>query len=451
MNRQSENETSNGTVVNQIPVEKERPQRRWFQFGLRTLLVMMLVFCCGLGWLSMRRSQSKQAWKRIADARELGISFNVIYRSDCWRPQKSLQEQWLEEWLWVTFPLASGSATMSFSEDPQTAVQELRKYPHLKELEFSYIDNFTDEHLACLSEFKNLTRLELCELPISGNGLAHLHGNTSLEILEVKDCENLADEAIYSIPKLPSLTRLKIENCPLTGVSLGHLATACPKLETLILNKVPLTLEGFQEIGTIHSLKSLTLEESGVTSDGLGYLSDLAQLQEISFYGAYINDLGLEHLSKHPRLENLPLQKMSITDAGMTHISILQELKTVNLEETFISDQGLQYIQSQKLESLNLNYTPITDASVSQLTRFPHLRVLKLSRTKVTDACVPELAKLPQLKFLTLDRTAITENALSHFPHYKSLKALVLPKALEGTPGANALQLNNPDLEISFL
>ena len=404
MERQSEDQISGETKERLDESVVKRPKRRWFQFSLRTLLLMMLVAMptfSGLAWQLKRRSESKQAWQRIADEEELEISFSGVHQRNCWGPKKSLREQWLEEWLWVTFPVPTG-ASLSFSEEPQAAIQILATYPDLKELDFSHL-------------------------------------------------ENLTDEAIYSIPKLPSLTQLKIENCPLTGVSLGHLATACPKLETLILNEVPLTPEGLQEIGTIHSLKSLTLDESGVTSDGLGYLNDLTQLQEISFYGAFINDLGLEHLSKHPHLENLSLQRTAITDAGMTHVSVLQELKSVNLEDTLITDQGLQQLQSQKLETLRLNYTSITDAGVSQLTRFNHLRFLRLSRTKITDACVPELAKLPQLEVLAIDKTAITDEALSSLSHHRSLKALILPQKLKGTPGVNSLQQNNPGLDISFL
>lgn len=433
----------------ETPAEKKRPRRRWFQFSLRTLLLMMLVFGCGLGWFTAKRRQAQQAWKRIEEAEKLDINLIAV---DDNRAMGGIHHEgtWLEEWLGISLPEPLISAKVNTSSNPTPELQELAKFPELTDI-WLEVDDITDEQLAPLAGMKRLTTLQIAWSPLRGSGLAYLAGNDSLEELNLFYCDNLTDEAIYSIPKLPSLTHLRINNCPLTGVSLGHLATACPKLETLILNKVPLTLEGFQEIGTIHSLKSLTLEESGVTSDGLGYLSDLAQLQEISFDGAYINDLGLEYLSKHPHLENLTLQKMSITDAGMTHLSILHELKAVNLEETLISDQGLQYIQSQKLESLSLNYTSITDVGVSQLTRFPHLRALKLSRTKVTDTCVPELAKLPQLEVLTLDKTAITEDALSRFSNYKSLKALVLPKALEGTPGANALQLNNPGLEIRFL
>ena len=32
---------------------KARPKRRWFQFSLRTLMVLMLAFACGFGWLSL--------------------------------------------------------------------------------------------------------------------------------------------------------------------------------------------------------------------------------------------------------------------------------------------------------------------------------------------------------------------------------------------------------------
>ncbi|MFO0882766.1 MAG: hypothetical protein U0894_01020 [Pirellulales bacterium] len=41
------------------------PRRRWFQFSLRTLLLAMLVFGCGLGWLANKRMKSQRAWEPI--------------------------------------------------------------------------------------------------------------------------------------------------------------------------------------------------------------------------------------------------------------------------------------------------------------------------------------------------------------------------------------------------
>jgi hypothetical protein len=39
-----------------------KPKRRWLQFSLRTMLVLMLLFGCGLGWLGreVQRASGKR-------------------------------------------------------------------------------------------------------------------------------------------------------------------------------------------------------------------------------------------------------------------------------------------------------------------------------------------------------------------------------------------------------
>lgn len=424
-------------------------RRRWFQFSLRTLLLMMLVFGCGLGWFTAKRRQAQQAWKRISDAEKVNI---VLSAADDNHTTGHIWHEgtWLEERLGIALPSPLGSAVVKTSRNPTPELQELAKFPELTDI-WLEVENLTDEQLAPFAGEKRLTTLQIGWSPLRGTGLAYLAGNDSLEDLRLLHCEYLTDEAIYSIPKLPSLTQLTIENCPLTGVSLGHLATACPNLKTLVLDDAPIKMEGLQEIGTLHSLKSLTINHVEIDNIGLSYLNDLVRLRELYCHPAEFSDVGLEHLSKHPLLENLRLSEMPITDAGMTHLSNLLELRKVDLEQTDIGDQGLQNIQSQNLESLRLNFTSITDASATQLTRFPRLQILELSGTKITDACIPVLAKLLRLEILKLDKTAITEDALLHLSRIKTLKSLTLPKKLRGTRGASALQLKNRDLEIRFL
>ena len=41
------------------PTTTPKPKRRWFQFSLRTLLVLMLVFGCGFGRLGMKVKQTR--------------------------------------------------------------------------------------------------------------------------------------------------------------------------------------------------------------------------------------------------------------------------------------------------------------------------------------------------------------------------------------------------------
>jgi hypothetical protein len=37
-----------------------KPRRRWFQFTLRTLLVLMLLVCIGMGWLGVKMQQTRK-------------------------------------------------------------------------------------------------------------------------------------------------------------------------------------------------------------------------------------------------------------------------------------------------------------------------------------------------------------------------------------------------------
>jgi len=53
------------------PVETKR-KRRWFQCSLRTLLVLMLVFACGFGWLAYQIKRAREQWQAVAAIEKLG-------------------------------------------------------------------------------------------------------------------------------------------------------------------------------------------------------------------------------------------------------------------------------------------------------------------------------------------------------------------------------------------
>jgi hypothetical protein len=48
-------------VMAAAPTEAPRPRRRWLQFSLRTLLVVMLVAALGMAWVARQR---QLAWQR---------------------------------------------------------------------------------------------------------------------------------------------------------------------------------------------------------------------------------------------------------------------------------------------------------------------------------------------------------------------------------------------------
>jgi hypothetical protein len=49
-----------------------KPRRRWLQFSLRTLLVLMLVLGCGLGWLAYKIKAAREQRAAVDAIHKMG-------------------------------------------------------------------------------------------------------------------------------------------------------------------------------------------------------------------------------------------------------------------------------------------------------------------------------------------------------------------------------------------
>src|SRR5262245_12117282 len=59
------------------PAVSEKPKRRWLQFSLRTMLVVMTLASVGLGWLAYERNEVRKRQEAIAAIENhLSVSFN---------------------------------------------------------------------------------------------------------------------------------------------------------------------------------------------------------------------------------------------------------------------------------------------------------------------------------------------------------------------------------------
>ncbi len=56
------------------PPTTPKPRRRWLQFSLRTLMVLMLVFGCGFGWAGVKLKQAREQRGAVKAIRKLGGS-----------------------------------------------------------------------------------------------------------------------------------------------------------------------------------------------------------------------------------------------------------------------------------------------------------------------------------------------------------------------------------------
>ena len=85
------------------------------------------------------------------------------------------------------------------------------------------------------------------------------------------------------------------------------------------------------------------------------------------------------------RIRSLNLAHTRITDAGLEHLKGLSSLNGLNLYNTQVTDAGLEHLKGlTSLDRLYLNNTQVTDAGLEHLKGLSSLRGLDLDNTQVT-------------------------------------------------------------------
>lgn len=103
------------------------------------------------------------------------------------------------------------------------------------------------------------------------------------------------------------------------------------------------------------------------------------------------------------------------SDAGLAPLApIADKITSLDLARTKVTDAGLKSVGAMKnLVELHLENTGITDAGLDALKPLAGLEYLNLYGTKVTDAGAAKLSSLAKLKSLYLWQTAVTKNGVA--------------------------------------
>ncbi len=113
------------------------------------------------------------------------------------------------------------------------------------------------------------------------------------------------------------------------------------------------------------------------------------------------NDAGLGALAPMAdKITSVDLARTKVTDAGLAAVAAMKNLTELHLENTGITDAGLDHLQGlAALEYLNLYNTKVTDAGAAKLAGLGKLKSVYLWQTGVTKAGVAQLkGKLPNLQ-----------------------------------------------------
>jgi hypothetical protein len=148
-----------------------------------------------------------------------------------------------------------------------------------------------------------------------------------------------------------------------------------------------------------------------------------------------------------PSLTDLWLTGAPVTDESLTHLSKLSGLKELHLAETSVGDAGVAKLAGLSvLRYLDLSGAKLTDAALKSLARNnPSVEILELRATSITRTGLAHLADLPKLVLLDVSNCRlIDDDAIQILASARSLGLIRLGDAKVTRAGAMRLSAAMP-------
>jgi hypothetical protein len=175
----------------------------------------------------------------------------------------------------------------------------------------------TDPAMKHLGTLKNLEKMNLHALGVSGAGLKHLANLTGLKELRIG---GIADTDLEHLSPLLKLKKLSIYGKTVTGGGLKHLA-GLKDLETLDLRATAVAGAGLGDLAGLKALRVLLLTYTNITDEDCKVLANYQQLTQLDLGFTRITDAGIKHLTGLNKLEKLYLSGTHLSDAGLTELA----------------------------------------------------------------------------------------------------------------------------------
>ena len=244
-----------------------KPKRRWYQFSLKTLLLVMLFMTVAFGgWVQFMRQRARDHRERmvpvheaVAAVEELGGEVTSAYEE--LRPPTWLEEQF---------------------DDPGGA----------------------DDPVGLLK----VTGVNLYQSKVTDAGLEQLKGLTMLDALSLDETD-ITDAGLEQLIGLTNLQTLILTDTNVTDAGLEHLK-GLTDLRSLDLMGTNVTDAGLEHLKGLTNLRQLALEGPQVTDAGLEQLEGLTKLDELHLFRTNVTDDGLMKLQQAlPKLSVVSMDK----------------------------------------------------------------------------------------------------------------------------------------------
>jgi uncharacterized protein YjbI with pentapeptide repeats len=324
--------------------------RRWLQFSLRTLLVVMLLAGVLLGYIGYERRRAAALQSQFAGLQALTTNAGALVGDPSPRPG------WLRAVLGDDSPAYLRSISLAGRKVDDAKLGGLESFPRLEVLSLLCTD-VRGPSLELLTENPRLRRLDL-------------------------GASNIGDEGMKSVGKLTGLTDLVLGNTRISGESLRDLAG-------------------------LSRLRRLNLHRTEIADDHLKALAAWPELRVLLLSRTKVTDVGLEHLEEL-QLDSLDLSETDVTDDGVV------KLRNLPLRELVLTGTDVQgtriglFTGFRRLQAVDLERAAIAESCAWELATLPMLEHLNLSRTNVSDAIIPALVSCRRLTRVNLSGTNLT-------------------------------------------
>jgi hypothetical protein len=163
--------------------DKPRQPRRWFQFGLRSLLV--LVLAAALAMAAVHRARQQRTAVAALLQSNPGATIYYDFQLDDGRPRAEAAPpgpQWFRRLFGVDFVATVTAITLDYATDAD--LERLEHLTGLRQLTLVRSVDLTDKGMSSVGRLGSLRVLSLDAIDrVTDKGLAHLEGLTNLQRL----------------------------------------------------------------------------------------------------------------------------------------------------------------------------------------------------------------------------------------------------------------------------
>lgn len=389
-------------------------KRRWFQFKLRSLVVLILMLSLVLGYWGNARRRAQRQWDAVQAIREVGgrVNINSGSKVDPFREDSLTSElpTW-QKWIGIACPPPIGASVPRHPGIGKEIMLHLRQLPQLNDISLSG-DWIDDESMEVLSGLPNLDGLYIESNQISDVGALSLAKTKHLKDLILVG-DQLTDRGMAVVAQLPELSFLRWVSPRSTGEGFVHLRNH-PRLSAMTISGNLASDVGFEHLSSCAKLEQIAIDgPNTLTSRGIGALSRLKLKQLIFMRSPLSNDAvaAISDLS----LEMLWLTgPLSVED--LAHLSSLVSLRELSLDDCNLTSEGLKkLVPLKQLFRLSVRMAGLGDEDMEILAMFPNLEGINLANSAVTDVGLMKLAGMKQLRMVEFKGTKISAVGKSDF------------------------------------